>query len=85
MGLHHCAQARTYEEDELLMFKDIGQRVEDALSSMIMLKNLRELNNDFVTLLDNTDDFIYFKDQESRIRFCSQTLAILPATLAGAT
>lgn len=75
MGLHHCAQARTYEEDELLMFKDIGQRVEDALSSMIMLKNLRELNNDFVTLLDNTDDFIYFKDQESRIRFCSQTLA----------
>jgi PAS domain S-box-containing protein len=36
---------------------------------------LRELNNDFVTLLENTGDFIYFKDQESRIRFCSQTLA----------
>ncbi len=36
---------------------------------------LRGLNNDFVTLLENTGDFIYFKDQESRIRFCSQTLA----------
>ncbi|MDD2914012.1 MAG: PAS domain-containing protein [Gallionella sp.] len=36
---------------------------------------LRELNNDFVTLLDNTGDFIYFKDKDSRIRFCSQTLA----------
>jgi diguanylate cyclase (GGDEF)-like protein/PAS domain S-box-containing protein len=42
MGLHHCAQARAYDEDELLIFKDIGQRVADALSSMIMLKNLRE-------------------------------------------
>ncbi|MBI5919787.1 MAG: PAS domain S-box protein [Nitrosomonadales bacterium] len=36
---------------------------------------LRELNNDFVTLLENTGDFIYFKDHDSRFRFCSQTLA----------
>ena len=36
---------------------------------------LRELNNDFVTLLENTGDFIYFKDHDSRIRFCSQALA----------
>ncbi len=36
---------------------------------------LRELNKDFVTLLESTGDYIYFKDQNSRIRFCSQTLA----------
>lgn len=36
---------------------------------------LRELNRDFVTFLENTSDFIYFKDKNSRIRFCSQTLA----------
>jgi PAS domain S-box-containing protein len=34
-----------------------------------------ELNRDFVSLLENTSDFIYFKDHESRFRFCSQTLA----------
>lgn len=38
-------------------------------------QQLRELNRDFVTFLENTSDFIYFKDQNSRIRFCSQTLA----------
>jgi PAS domain S-box-containing protein len=38
-------------------------------------QQLRELNRDFVTFLENTSDFIYFKDQDSRIRFCSQTLA----------
>ncbi|WP_201493821.1 diguanylate cyclase [Rubrivivax sp. A210] len=36
---------------------------------------LRRMNKDFVTLLESTSDFIYFKDQDSRIRFCSQTLA----------
>jgi PAS domain S-box-containing protein len=41
MGLHHCAQPHVYDEDELLLFNDIGQRVADALSSMTILKNLR--------------------------------------------
>jgi PAS domain S-box-containing protein len=36
---------------------------------------ITELNRDFVTFLENTSDFIYFKDQDSRFRFCSQTLA----------
>ncbi|MBE0435954.1 MAG: PAS domain S-box protein [Methylomicrobium sp.] len=35
----------------------------------------QELNRDFNTFLDNTSDYVYFKDQESRIRFCSKTLA----------
>jgi len=38
-------------------------------------KVLQVLNRDFLTLLESTTDFIYFKDKDSRIRFCSQTLA----------
>lgn len=36
---------------------------------------LRELNRDFVIFLENTTDFVYFKDGNSRFRFCSQTVA----------
>lgn len=36
---------------------------------------LGELNRDFVSFLENTTDFIYFKDKDSRFRFCSQALA----------
>ncbi|MBK7416280.1 MAG: PAS domain-containing protein [Dechloromonas sp.] len=36
---------------------------------------MRELNRDFVAFLENTSDFIYFKDKSSRFRFCSQTMA----------
>ncbi|TXT36098.1 MAG: diguanylate cyclase/phosphodiesterase with PAS/PAC sensor(s) [Comamonadaceae bacterium] len=34
-----------------------------------------ELNRDFVSFLENTSDFIYFKDKDGRFRFASQTLA----------
>ncbi len=36
---------------------------------------LQEITRDFLTLLENTSDFIYFKDGDSRFRFCSQPLA----------
>jgi PAS domain S-box-containing protein len=38
-------------------------------------QELGSLNRDFVNFLENTSDFIYFKDENSRFRFCSQTLA----------
>jgi len=37
----------------------------------------QELHQDFLTLLAHTSDFIYFKDKDSRIRFCSQAMANL--------
>ena len=36
---------------------------------------LKVLNRDFIAMLENTSDFIYFKDRDSRFHFCSQTLA----------
>lgn len=38
-------------------------------------QQLQALNRDFVTLLDNTSDFIYFKDRNANFRFCSAPLA----------
>ena len=38
---------------------------------------LAEFNRDFEAFLDQTTDFVYFKNIESRFRFCSQTLATI--------
>jgi PAS domain S-box-containing protein len=38
-------------------------------------EKIKELNRDFISLLENTGDFIYFKDENSHYRFCSQTVA----------
>ncbi|HEX7479917.1 MAG TPA: PAS domain-containing sensor histidine kinase, partial [Polyangiales bacterium] len=49
----------------------------DITAEKAAAEKLRVLNHDFVTLLENTSDFIYFKDKDSRIRFCSQAMAAL--------
>lgn len=36
---------------------------------------LKTMNKDFVTLLETSTDFLYFKDRDGRIRYCSQSLA----------
>jgi PAS domain S-box-containing protein len=45
-------------------------------------EELSSLNRDFVSFLENTSDFIYFKDADSRFRFCSQTLANITGHLS---
>ena len=44
------------------------KRAETALESM---------SHEFTALLENTTDFVYMKDENSRFRFCSQSLAKL--------
>lgn len=48
---------------------------EDITARKMAEEKVGELNRDFVSFLENTSDFVYFKDKNSRFRFCSQTLA----------
>jgi PAS domain S-box-containing protein len=64
-------------------FTDLGRSINAMTDKLAAESSARtnaeekilELNRDFITLLENTTDFIYFKDENSRFRFCSQTLA----------
>lgn len=49
--------------------------ISDVTERKQIEEKMAELNRDFVELLENTGDFIYFKDRDSRILFCSQTMA----------
>lgn len=52
----------------VVVYADISARLE-------LERSLAEFNRDFEAFLNQTTDFIYFKDANSRFRFCSQTLA----------
>jgi PAS domain S-box-containing protein len=41
-GLHQCAHPRTWTTREQPLFEEIGRRLADALSSLLMVRNLRE-------------------------------------------
>lgn len=63
-----CALEDRFLGSHLVVMYDITQRKQAE-------KERDVLNRDFVAFLENTSDFIYFKDENSRFRFCSQTLA----------
>ncbi|MDM8554273.1 response regulator [Desulfococcaceae bacterium HSG7] len=56
------------EQMALVNIQDITERKQAE-------NKINELNRDFVSFLENTSDGVYFKDENSRFRFCSQTLA----------
>ena len=47
----------------------------DITNRKLAEKKVADFNRDFEAFLNQTTDFIYFKDAESRFRFCSQTMA----------
>jgi PAS domain S-box-containing protein len=47
----------------------------DITGRKLAQRGLAEFNRDFETFLNQTTDFVYFKDANGRFRFCSQTLA----------
>ena len=41
-GLHQCSYPRVWTPEEELLFQEIGRRLSDALTSLLMFRNLRE-------------------------------------------
>jgi PAS domain S-box-containing protein len=41
-GLHHCSYLRVWTPQEEQLFREIGRRIADALSSLLMFRSLRE-------------------------------------------
>ena len=66
------ATAMYNSNNELVCFVKVTR---DITEKTRQEEELRQLNRDFIALLENTDDYIYFKDSEGRFRFCSQALA----------
>ncbi|MBL8429073.1 MAG: response regulator [Dechloromonas sp.] len=58
------------DSDKILVCMDV-----DITGRKQAEKKVADFNRDFEAFLNQTTDFMYFKDAESRFRFCSQTLA----------
>ncbi|NPC54835.1 PAS domain S-box protein [Caenimonas soli] len=41
-GLHQCSHARVWSEQEKRLFEEIGRRLDDALTSLLIFRSLRE-------------------------------------------
>lgn len=41
-GMHQCSYARVWDPDEEMLFKEIGRRLEDGLTSLLTYRNLQD-------------------------------------------
>ena len=41
-GVHQCSHARVWSEQERRLFEEIGRRLDDALTSLLIFRSLRE-------------------------------------------
>ncbi|MCP4694167.1 MAG: response regulator, partial [Desulfobacterales bacterium] len=58
-GLHQCDGDRKWTEAERELFKEIGHRISEVLSSLLLLKDLHESEHKYKTLTNNLTIGVY--------------------------
>lgn len=61
----------------MVSFSDITERVRAERKTTVVMQELQELTNTFVTMLERTTDYLYFKDAGHRFTAVSQSMAEL--------
>ena len=59
LGMHQCAYARVWTQDECQLFKEIGRRIGDGLSSMLVLRGLQESEAKYRHLFNSGNDAVF--------------------------
>lgn len=59
-GLHQCSQARDWTLEEIDLFREIGHRLSDALSSLLFFRDLQENEEGFQSLANASIEAIFF-------------------------
>lgn len=71
-GLHQCSHPRVWTTEEQRLFKEIGHRIADGLSSLLSLRDLRESETRFRDLAELLPQTVFEIDLEGRFAFVSR-------------
>ncbi|MBI5548457.1 MAG: PAS domain S-box protein, partial [Deltaproteobacteria bacterium] len=67
LGMHQCSYARIWSDEDQRLFAEIGRRLADALSSMLLLKDLRESEEKHKLLIETTNTGFVILDALGRV------------------
>ena len=79
-GIHQCSHARIWTRDEEALFEKIGWRLSDALTGLLMYRNLQASEQEFRTLAENLPDILIRYDCEGRRAYVNPALERMVVT-----
>ena len=65
-GIHQCSYAREWSDEDLRLFDEIGRRLTEGLTGQLAYQELKEREQQFRTLAENSTDVIVRYDREGR-------------------
>jgi PAS domain S-box-containing protein len=73
-GLHQCSHPRIWSSEDKRLLREIGRRLADGLTGLLAYRNLRESEQQFRSLAENSPDSIIRYDRSARILYVSAKL-----------
>jgi PAS domain S-box-containing protein len=66
-GAHHCVAPHAWTAAEQRLFQEIGRRLADALTGLLVYRDLRESEARFRTLVEHATDAFYLHDADGTV------------------
>jgi PAS domain S-box-containing protein len=73
-GIHQCDCPRVWTDNERELFKEIGRRIADGLSSLLFLRKLKKSEGKYRDILQNIDDGYYEVDIAGNFTFLNDSM-----------
>ncbi|MCP3875381.1 MAG: PAS domain S-box protein [Desulfobacteraceae bacterium] len=73
-GMHQCAFERVWTDNEIQLFKEIGRRLTDSLSSLLFLQNLQESEAKYRSIMSSMDEAAYICSSDARIEYMNPAM-----------
>lgn len=73
-GMHQCSYERVWTTEDRRLFREIGRRLADSLSSLLFSRNLAESEERYRGVFENSGTAIAIYGDDSIITMCNTTL-----------
>jgi PAS domain S-box-containing protein len=80
--IHQCSYSRIWTQMERRLLGEIGRRLEDALASLLMYRDLREREDKYRELADSITDVFFAMDEDLRYTYWNRASENLTGTRA---
>jgi PAS domain S-box-containing protein len=74
-GMHQCSYERTWSIEDQRLFREVGRRISDGLSSMLFMETLRGSEEKYRVLVENLNVGIFMTGMDGKILHANPAIA----------